>query len=333
MSTWIIDKVRLGDLVAELLAGYEVIAPRDEISYGVVCGVSDIRFDTAKPRKSLKEHFFTPQQTLLQYHLGPDGTQMTASSPETAKPRVVLGARPCDAAALPILDRVFTWDYVDPFYVQQRQNTTIIALACDQACPAGFCTSVGGSPAGTEGVDVLLSPMEERYHVQVMGAKGEALVTRYAAFFAPSTTALDDEQATREAQWRSNLEPVNTAGLAESLDFESPIWQSIARQCVDCGVCTFTCPTCHCFDIQDEGTPTNGARVRLWDSCAFRSFTKTSVHEPRATHSSRYRQRIMHKFQYYPQNFQRTLCVGCGRCVQYCPVGIDLRQVLEAVRS
>ena len=117
------------------------------------------------------------------------------------------------------------------------------------------------------------------------------------------------------------------------MDFDSAVWETLTQQCIDCGICTFLCPTCHCFDIQDEGTPEQGCRVRLWDACAFREFTESAAHQPRPKHYSRYRQRIMHKFQYYPLNFGEILCVGCGRCILHCPVSIDLRSMLETVKE
>jgi NAD-dependent dihydropyrimidine dehydrogenase PreA subunit len=115
------------------------------------------------------------------------------------------------------------------------------------------------------------------------------------------------------------------------IDFDDPVWETLAQACVDCGVCTYLCPTCYCFDILDEGDLERGERVRLWDACMFDAFTRMQDRQPRSAHYRRYRQRIMHKFQYYPENHSRVLCVGCGRCIRHCPVSIDLRAVLKAV--
>jgi ferredoxin len=334
MRTAIINGEKLWDWVTELARRYEVIAPKDELSYGVITSAKEIQFSANKPRRSLKEFFLAPHCSLFSYRSDGSGVSLTTPELDRDRPRVLFGAHPCDVAALAILDRVFMWDSIDPFYVLQRQLTTIIALACDEPCAAGFCTSVGGSPGGTEGADLVLSSLgESHYHVQAIGGRGAALLDEYSEFFAPSNAELDAEVTHAAEQQREQLPAVAAEALANAPAFDSPVWQGIAQQCVDCGVCTFLCPTCHCFDIQDEGSATEGARVRLWDSCAFRSFTKTMVGEPRATHSSRYRQRVLHKFRYYPQNFGRILCVGCGRCVEHCPAGIDIRQVLQAVRA
>ena len=124
---------------------------------------------------------------------------------------------------------------------------------------------------------------------------------------------------------------VPVEGIEKRLDFmvESPFWDRTHEKCIGCGVCTFLCPTCHCFDITDEAVNQKGQRVRNWDSCLFPIYSlETSGHNPRPTGRERTRQRLMHKFNYYPKNFGRVACVGCGRCILYCPVQFDIRQAL-----
>jgi ferredoxin len=176
--------------------------------------------------------------------------------------------------------------------------------------------------------------LRDAYHVQVITERGQQLVKRYDGLFEESEQRHNRERASIEDVLREKIaEFVDLRDLEEQIDFASPIWEKLTQECVDCGICTFLCPTCHCFDIQDEGNPDRGERVRLWDACMFYEYTKTHAGQPRATHAQRYRQRIMHKFQYYPRNFGKVLCVGCGRCIQHCPVNIDLRKVLRAVRG
>jgi ferredoxin len=260
--------------------------------------------------------------------------------------RVILAAYPCDVAAFPILDKLFAWDILDSFYLEARERTVILSLACENPCETCFCVSLGGSPADVEGTDILLTPLEDAYHVQVVTERGKALVEKHGAFFEASSPARDQERRLFEENARKKITDatagrlVDVTDLHERLDFEDPVWESIAQQCIDCGICTFLCPTCHCFDIQDEGSAGGrsssrtqfvsvGERVRLWDACTFYNYTKAHAGQPRPQHYRRYRQRIMHKFRYYVENFGRTLCVGCGRCIEHCPVGIDLREVLR----
>jgi ferredoxin len=115
-------------------------------------------------------------------------------------------------------------------------------------------------------------------------------------------------------------------------NFEHPFWDTLHKKCLACGTCTFMCPTCHCFDIQDEVKAEDGKRMRNWDSCMFPLFTKeTSGHNPRPSQKERWRQRVMHKFRYFVDNFNAIACVGCGRCVMYCPVNMDIRKIVEDI--
>lgn len=330
---------RVQEFVDALAASYEVIAPRDDLVYGRLESGDELGWGPAgsppppRPARPLKEFFFPDRETLLRYALSGREIRVDAP-PQEVRRRVVIGAPPCDVAALGVLDPLFSWDYLDATYLRRREGTAIVALACVEPEETCFCTSVGGSPAGTEGADVLLTPLEDVYHVGVITDRGQALVEEWGALFGPVDGATERLRAeVLDAGVARVSRRVDVDGLREALRFESDAWHTAAEQCVDCGVCTFLCPTCHCFDIQDEGTPEAGGRIRLWDSCAFRSFTRTAVHEPRPTHASRYRQRILHKFQYYPQNFQRTLCVGCGRCIRHCPQGVDITAELSAVRG
>ena len=333
MEAMILERDRLLELVCELIRDFQVIAPVDELSYGEINSASELFLSEGKPTKSLKEFFFPQREVLVEYQL--DGKEVELNAPASiGADRIVFGARPCDAAALPVLDKVFAWDYLDPYYLQRREQTAIISLACERPARSCFCTSLGGSPAATEGSDLLLSPLNDVYHVEVISERGRALVEKYADFFQESDESRNRERRLLEETWRERVtKEVDVEAVTRSLDFENPIWESITQQCVDCGICTFLCPTCHCFDIQDEGSLDAGARIRLWDSCAFRAFTKTAAGEPRPTHFSRYRQRIMHKFQYYPENFGKVLCVGCGRCIQHCPVSIDITEVLLTLKE
>ena len=114
--------------------------------------------------------------------------------------------------------------------------------------------------------------------------------------------------------------------------WNEPIWDEIAAKCVNCGACAFVCPTCHCFDVSDEGKGNKGKRIRLWDSCMFAIFTKeASGHNPRSQSTQRVRQRVMHKYNYFMDNYDEHLCTGCGRCVVVCPVNLDIREVIKKI--
>lgn len=281
------------------------------------------------PRRSAKEVFFPVCEDILSFGKDKEGVKVkdvdTSAFPET----VLVGAPPCDAAAAPVLDSVFSWDYHDEFFLARRRKTTVIGFACTAADDACFCTAVGISPSDSSGSDLFLTPLTEGgFACEVVTEKGEKLLALHSRLFEESDTV----QPLAPAE--PSGEKLDLARIKAWLDgnFESPLWEEIATRCAGCGVCAFICPACHCFDIVDEGSDKKGVRRKSWDACGFGKFTNhASGHNPRDAQPKRYRNRIMHKFKYYHDKFGQTLCTGCGRCVRACPVGIDIAAILEAI--
>jgi ferredoxin len=180
-----------------------------------------------------------------------------------------------------------------------------------------------------------LYDLGDRYYAEARTPAGEALLA--GSLWREPNDADRAAQAEAAGQVRRELAPtVNREALAAKLRAlgESPLWEELARACVSCGTCTFLCPTCYCFDMQDEGFAGEGRRFRCWDTCQNPAFTlMTSGENPRRRRGTRVHQRIGHKFQYMVERLDRTYCVGCGRCVRLCPVGIDLREVLQEVQG
>jgi ferredoxin len=276
-----------------------------------------------RPQNSIKEFFFPRHEKLYGYRL--DGKQIELVDAESSDvEQLIVGARPCDAAALPVLDRVFNWDYKDEFYNRRRELTTVVALACKEHDAHCFCTTIGLSPESTQGADAILYDLGgSEYEVRVLTEMGKKL-------FAGQTT-------TSEKVGKAAAPPENLVDLAKAKEFlaggfESPQWKSMTLRCLGCGACAFNCPTCHCFDIADEGNSSGGVRVRNWDACQFGLYSlHASGHNPRDVQSKRQRQRIYHKFKTYPEKFGSTLCTGCGNCTRQCPVSLGVRPVLEII--
>lgn len=342
MITRFVSDADLAALTAELVAaGTRVIAPvRDpadpaRADYRPVARLEEADLSAPLPRRSLKEAFLPATEVLLRYRQHKQTVEL-AEVPTAFPPAVILGARPCDAAGVEVLDRVMGWDLQDELWFGRRAATTLVARACPGEDASCFCTAVGGGPEGTRGADVVLVPADGGHLALAATAKGEAFLAAHPARFADAggrdgAAALAAFGAPARARAEQAL-PALPAGFGQALAgaFDHAAWKGIALRCHGCGACTAVCPTCHCFDIVDEHDGhDHGARRRSWDFCQTAKFTlHASGHNPRPTQTERYRQRVMHKFSIYPARFDAVLCTGCGRCSRTCSAGMDLPEIL-----
>jgi ferredoxin len=226
----------------------------------------------------------------------------------------------------------------DPYYAEKRGKTVVIGMACETPDPKCFCLAIGSGPCSSEGSDILFLDLGDRYLVKAGSPKGETLLQNMAFENVDEETLAKADLAKKEAEKSMNQEALGQVGIGEVLEkrletlFDDPIWNDITESCLGCGICTYLCPTCHCFDILDEAGQSAGERIRIWDSCQFPLFThQASGVNPRPSAKERFRQRIMHKLCYLPQNGNLAGCVGCGRCVTECPVNLDIREVIQKI--
>ena len=255
-------------------------------------------------------------------------------------PRAVIGIRPYDAKAIQLVKMNFdTEEYRDPYWCDAYEATTFVGLAVNKPGPCDFSTSTGTGPFSEEGLDLLLADMDDKYCAKILTDKGQAFAD--ACGFSNETDAKESQvlfDVLRKEAENQIASSIDTGNLKDKtiLDlYEAPFWDDVAFSCINCGTCTFVCPTCWCFDIQDETKRLASTRFRNWDTCMSSIFTKhASGHNPRDTKTQRVRQRFMHKLKYFLDKYDAgIMCVGCGRCVKSCPVNIDIREVCSKMNS
>ena len=255
-------------------------------------------------------------------------------------PRVILGIRPYDAKAIQLVKLNFdTPEYKDPYWCDAYEATTFVGLGITRPGPFDFSTSTGTGPFCEEGLDILLADLDTTFLAKVLTPKGEA----YAAACGFNTPADEKEsqilldilkkEAEKNIASRMETDKLKAKNLLDL--HEAPFWEDVAFSCINCGTCTYVCPTCWCFDIQDEAKLKESTRFRNWDTCMSPLFTRHATgHNPREAKVQRVRQRFMHKLKYFLDKYdQGIMCVGCGRCVKSCPVNIDIRQVARTMNT
>jgi sulfhydrogenase subunit beta (sulfur reductase) len=327
------------------LQAYRIYAPSkdgDVWTYEVASNPEDIDLAFLTTTLSPKKIIFPQREIYFAFEKSEEGQPEIKEILPEDKPTIVLGVRPCDAKAATLTDLVFGGDFEDVYYWRRRNQTYLVGLACNTPPSMNcFCLSVDGAPYSTEGLDILLTDMGDKYYVQSLTKKGDKLLDSGKSLFtAPKPgdkKELQKIHAEAEKKITRQIKDLQKVPPKLKNMWDSPFWDEEAMSCLRCGICTYMCPTCHCFDINDEilaTAPLKGQRVRTWDTCQFPDFTMhSSGHNPRPDKASRLRQRIMHKFQYFVEKYKNYQCTGCGRCITNCPVGIDIIQVLDKVRD
>jgi sulfhydrogenase subunit beta (sulfur reductase) len=337
-----IDKKEFDSGLDALEASYRLFGPvkdNDAYSFAALKAGQKPDFSFGNSRLSPKWILFPQSEEIINFTLDEtrDDHHIMKETPKDDSPRAVFGMRPCDAKSITLLNLNFdTPEYKDPYWINALKTTTFVGLACDNPAGTCFCTSVGCGPYNEEGLDVMLVDTGEAFLAKAITAKGESLLAS-AGWRTPAEASADLEakKAAAEAKIVSSV-PTDNLRATEILDlYSAPFWEDISFACLNCGTCTYTCPTCWCFDIQDEVHGKMGKRFKNWDSCMFPLFTiHTTGHNPRGTKLQRVRQRFMHKLKYFVDKYEKgVMCVGCGRCVQQCPVNIDIRRVFNLMNS
>lgn len=293
-------------------------------------------FSQVIARNSIKDFFFPQTEMVMLYSIRKAGVEVKDPRPAGAEfpETVILGARPCDAAGMASLRSVFTWQQEeDALFLERLARTTVVTVACLRGDACCFCTSVGLAPDAPAGSDLLLrETVGGNFSVDAVTDKGERVLARWAPFFEEGAETLKPVVPPPVIE-RSDVAKI-LAWLSDPSHYEHEVWSEHAAKCLGCGACTYVCPTCHCFDLTDEGSAFEGERRKNWDACQFDHFTAhAGGHNPRPLQSQRWRNRFMCKFHFYPTKFSAAGCVGCGRCIRVCYVGLDIAEMMEKVNA
>jgi len=341
MNKYILKKEKVTDALNTLGNASVVYIPvknkRGLVEYrelGKNASAADVRLD-CKPDVPPKGILFPQTEVLFTFKKMGGKITVTPARPDDRE-KVIFGARPCDAIAITLMDRVFCGGkFTDSYYKARREKVTIFTIACDGPADSKcFCPSTGGSPAATDGSDVMMYDVDDSYYAEGITDKGRKILEALKGHLGKPTPEQEKrkDEIIKKAESAEGFTRKITEESIGRLDssFDSKYWDDIARRCLSCGACTYYCPTCHCFDINDEP---GSKRVRTWDSCQFSNFTMhTSAHNPRTGKGQKLRNRYYHKFKYSKENIGRYLCVGCGRCIALCPAGLDITKAISEVK-
>jgi len=285
---------------------------------------------------SWKRYLFPPRAVVATADRTAQGWQM-CDTIDDEKPFAFLGVRACELAAMAVQDRTFMHDrYVDPIYAARRQRAFIIAVNCTQAASTCFCTSMNTGPQCSGGFDLALTELAHGFTIQIGSPRARTILAPVPTEVATGEQIDHAETACRRAvaEITKRLDTTDIRNLLlENLDH--PRWTEVGNRCLSCTNCTMVCPTCFCNTVTEVSDLTGDHvdRVRQWDSCFNAQFSYMNGGLVRGDIRSRYRQWLTHKLASWIDQFDTSGCVGCGRCITWCPVGIDLTEEVAAIRE
>ena len=357
-SQGFLERRRLQDLF-DLLAqeGYETVGPRvrdgailyepiassDDLprgwrdlqspgSYRLETGESSRLFAWANGPQALKPFLFAPRELLWETRRSPNGDLSFSQTFPKNRRLAVIGVRACDLAALDLSDRHFgKGPFPDPAYASRRRDIFLVAVDCSHPASTCFCVSTGDGPDARSGYDLALGELDEGFLIREGSDRGREILRRLS--LSPPDSSMTQRAARQSEQAAtSQIRHLPAGDFHHSLLSrpEHPHWNSIAARCLACGNCTSVCPTCFCFSEKEEPAldGLSSQHVREWDSCFTAGHSFIHPAPLRGETRFRYRQWLSHKLGSWHEQYGRSGCVGCGRCLTWCPVGIDFTEDL-----
>jgi len=328
LSSAVISKVKMNSILKGIMAEYRLIAPVREgknLVFSQIEKISDIVFSDEITYKSPKEFLFPQVEKLMEFT---DNGEVVETV--DAEKTVIFGVRPCDLEAFKILAAVFMeGKYVDIYFKKHYENTLLIGVGCKEEKPGCFCSDHGIDMGYSENCDIFLRDDDAGYTVLHISQKGRELLKAFGQLEP-------DEEDIKTAYEKSSVSMVKKRTLDIEADektlFNKIDWGKVSEKCLGCGICTYVCPTCHCFEFKDSVEDGEKVKYRYWDSCMYPRFTlHASGHNPRPTKKERYRQRVLHKYVYIKENTGLIACTGCGRCIRSCPAGMNIKEIVKNI--
>ena len=328
---------------------YDVLNHADQLPWGIRDhqAPGEYRLETIPEHKAfafsngpqaIKPILFKSQETVWRVARNSEGKLVFQPHNPIEKPVAIIGARSCDLAAMNIQDKVFIeGQHVDARYKSRRENLFAVAVNCTYSSQNCFCVSAGTGPQVQNSFDILMTEVDGGFVVKIGSERGEVIIKNLDLQFTNvSQCYVAIENVENAAAMQTKQIPLNnTRGLRDLLfsNLDHPRWNEVAERCLSCGNCTSVCPTCFCHSEVEKPSldGTSSEHQREWDSCFTEGHSYLNGEVIRDDTSKRYRQWLTHKVGSWFDQFDTSGCVGCGRCVTWCPVGIDLTEELAAI--
>ncbi len=333
MSMAFISHIYIPSAFKKLIDEYAVLAPikKNENAFLEVLqetNLDQLHLNSSRLNFPFKSWFFLPKEKMLEYHLDKK-TMDVKGAVEEMRETILIGLKECDVKAIELLDKVFLDDVKDVYYENKRKNTILITADCTEALESCFCTMMDLKPYPEKGYDLNLSAVEGGFLIECGSEKGKEILESINEFVEePTKQQLKEREKNRKKiykklsrkyKFRDDLETIVSSGTEE-------FWEELSEKCVECLGCTYICPTCHCFYVSEN----DWRRIRTWDSCLSEAFQKVAGGaNPRARLALRLKQRFYDKFVFFKEKYGEYACSGCGRCIEVCPSGIDITEVLK----
>ena len=324
---FIIKRIDMEEFLNNLTRNFDVFVPiKKDKNYfyqdfkpGMKIDLDDYQNTLYSPKK-----FFYPfKENIFTYNKGKFKTNL-----KNKRKKVIFGIRPCDMHGILILNKVFSKFYQDVYHFEKKKAVISIVINCDKAGEHCFCGSFGTNVI-KEGFDLIMTRDGDDYIVETGSKKGKRLIDKNMNFFAKT----DKKPNHIELKYKRKIKSRNIVNLLKN-NFDHPIWDEEAKKCISCAACTITCPTCHCFDVNDVINFNDAKidRVRTWDSCQIKDFTRIFGNfDVRGDRASRLKHRILCKLNYFMERYGLFGCTGCGRCIESCLEKIDMTEIINKI--